>query len=190
MKEEIRILGVDDAPFSFEDESVMIVGVVMRAGNYVEGVLRNDVAVDGTDSTEKLVEMISSSRFSSQLHAVLIDGASFGGFNVLDLEYIFSHTNLPIISITRDQPDFEKIKTALQSRFKDWLTRWEVLNKGSIWRMNTSHNPLYIRCVGISKTEAKEIIKLATIRGVLPEPVRMAHIIASGVVRGESYGKA
>ena len=38
--------------------------------------------------------------------------------------------------------------------------------------------------------EAKEIIKLSTIRGVIPEPIRMAHLIASGITRGESYGKA
>ncbi len=190
MKEEVRILGVDDAPFSFEDERVMIVGVVMRAGSYVEGVLRNDVTVDGTDSSKKLVEMVTRSRFSSQLHAVLVDGACFAGFNVIDMDHVFAHTNVPIISVTRDEPDFEKIKAALQNRFQDWTKRWEVLNKGRIWRMKTKHNPLYVRCVGASESEAKEIIKLATIRGVLPEPVRMAHIIASGVVRGESYGKA
>lgn len=190
MKEEVRILGVDDAPFSFEDESVMVVGVVMRAGSYVEGVLRSNVSVDGSDASEKLVEMICSSRFLSQLHAVLVDGACFAGFNVIDFQHVFEKTQIPIISVTRDEPDFEKIKTALKNRFKDWESRWEVLNKGSIWVMKTKYNPLYVRCVGVSESEAKEIIKLATIRGVLPEPVRMAHIIASGVVRGESYGKA
>jgi len=44
--------------------------------------------------------------------------------------------------------------------------------------------------LGISLAEAKEIITLATIRGVIPEPLRVAHIIASGISRGESYGKA
>ncbi|RLF35484.1 MAG: hypothetical protein DRM99_04525, partial [Thermoplasmata archaeon] len=34
------------------------------------------------------------------------------------------------------------------------------------------------------------IIKLSTIRGVIPEPIRVAHLIASGITRGESYGKA
>jgi endonuclease V-like protein UPF0215 family len=56
--------------------------------------------------------------------------------------------------------------------------------------IKTKHNPIYVKCTGISIEEAKEIIKISTIRGVLPEPLRVAHIIASGIIRGESYGKA
>jgi endonuclease V-like protein UPF0215 family len=59
-----------------------------------------------------------------------------------------------------------------------------------LYKIKTSHNPIYIKCAGISLAEAKEIIKLSTIRGVVPEPIRVAHLIASGITRGESYGKA
>ena len=34
------------------------------------------------------------------------------------------------------------------------------------------------------------MITLSTMRGVILEPIRVAHRIASGVTRGESYGKA
>ncbi len=49
---------------------------------------------------------------------------------------------------------------------------------------------MYIKCTGVSLEEAKEIINISTIRGVIPEPIRVAHLIASGITRGESYGKA
>ena len=49
---------------------------------------------------------------------------------------------------------------------------------------------MYIKCTGISLEDAKEIINISTIRGVIPEPIRVAHLIASGITRGESYGKA
>ena len=35
-----------------------------------------------------------------------------------------------------------------------------------------------------------KIIKLTTVRGVLPEPIRLAHLIASGIATGESQSKA
>ena len=53
-----------------------------------------------------------------------------------------------------------------------------------------AHNPIYIKCAGISLQETEELIRLSTIRGVIPEPIRVAHLIASGIIRGESYGKA
>ena len=190
MKSEVRILGVDDAPFVFEDASCMVVGVVMRGGSYVEAVLRSDVKVDGLDATKVLVKMISDSRYREQLHAILLDGASLAGFNVVDIEGLYEKTGVPVISVTRDSPDFDAMKKALQAKCMDWEKRWEWLNKGEVWRVKTRHNPLYVRGMGVSCAEAQEIITLATIRGALPEPVRLAHIIASGIVRGESYGKA
>jgi hypothetical protein len=38
--------------------------------------------------------------------------------------------------------------------------------------------------------EAEEIIKRSMVRGAVPEPLRLAHIIASGLARGESKGRA
>ena len=64
------------------------------------------------------------------------------------------------------------------------------MKSGKIYKVRTKHNPIFVKCTGIDIEEAKEIIKLSTIRGVIPEPIRMAHLIASGITRGESYGKA
>ena len=65
-----------------------------------------------------------------------------------------------------------------------------ILKKGEMYTLETHHNPIYVKCTGINIADAKEIINLSTIRGVIPEPIRVAHIIASGITRGESYGKA
>jgi endonuclease V-like protein UPF0215 family len=64
------------------------------------------------------------------------------------------------------------------------------MKKGRLDVVKTRYNPIYIKCVGIDIEDAKEIIKLSTIRGVVPEPIRVAHLIGSGITRGESYGKA
>lgn len=190
MKTQIRILGIDDSPFSFSDKYSLIVGVIMRGGDYVEGILSRKIKVDGNDSTDLCIDMINKTRYKTQLRAILIDGSNFCGFNVIDIEKIFLETKIPIITITRDEPDFQKIKKALKKKFKDWDKKFEILQKGLIHIVKTNFNPIYIKFFGISFKEAKEIIKISTIRGVIPEPIRIAHLIASGINRGESYGKA
>ena len=82
MKNQIRLLGIDDSPFSFSDEFSIIVGVIMRGGNYIEGVLSRKIKVDGLDSTDLCIDMVNKTRYKKQLRALLIDGVAFCGFNV------------------------------------------------------------------------------------------------------------
>jgi len=190
MKKQIRILGIDDSPFTFTDKYATIIGVVMRGGEYLECVLSAQVAIDGKDATHVCKEMIQNTKHKQQLKAAMLDGVALGGFNIVDIDELYESTELPIITITRDKPDFRKIKLALQKNFDDWKHRWEILKKGELKVVKTKHNPIYVKCIGIPLEQAKEIINLCTIRGVIPEPLRVAHIIASGVKTGESYGKA
>jgi hypothetical protein len=190
MKRQIRILGIDDAPFTFSEKYSAVIGVVMRGGEYLESVLHRQVTIDGTEATEICTQMIQQTRHRLQLKVAMLDGVCLGGFNVVDIREVYESTGLPMMTITRDKPDFDKIKQALQTHFKDWKTRWEIIHRGALHKITTSHNPIYIKYVGLSLGEAKEIIHVSTIRGVIPEPVRVAHLIASGITRGESYGKA
>jgi endonuclease V-like protein UPF0215 family len=190
MKQQIRLLGIDDSPFSFNEKYTNVIGVIMRGGEYLEGVIQKQVSVDGDDATFVCIGMIKNTRHKKQLRAVLLDGVSLGGFNVVDIKEICDSTNLPVITITRDKPDFKKIKIALKKNFYDWEKRFNIMKSGKIHKIETKHNPIYVKCCGIEISDTKEIIKLSTIRGVVPEPIRVAHIIASGITRGESYGKA
>ena len=190
MKQQIRILGVDDAPFSFSEKYATVIGVVMRGGEYLECVLRSQVSVDGTNATVICKELIQGTKHRQQLQVMMLDGIALGGFNIVDIEEVYQATGLPVLTVTRDPPDFSKIREALQHHFQDWRKRWDLMQKGTLHIVPTSHNPIHVQCAGLSLKEAKEIIKLSTIRGVIPEPLRVAHLIASGVTRGESYGKA
>ena len=190
MKRQIRIIGIDDSPFSFSDKNTIIIGVIMRGSGYIEGVIRKTVEIDGMDATEKCIEMIERTRHRNQLKVMMLDGIALGGFNVVNIEKVYKKTDLPVITITREKPDFIKIERALKKYFKDWNERLNLMKKGTLNEIKTKYNPLFVKSVGIDVTETKEIIKISTIRGVIPEPIRVAHIIASGFTRGESYGKA
>jgi len=190
IKQEIRILGVDDSPFpSHTTEKVMLVGTVFRAGNWLDGVLSTHIYGDGTDATEKISKMVTNSRNLGQLGVIMLDGITFGGFNLVNVRQIFESTGLPVIVIMRKIPNFEHIKKALK-RFDDWEDRWaNVLEAGEVYKVDNPE-PIYMQIYGIEREDAEDIIRLSTTRSAIPEPLRVAHIIASGIVTGESKGSA
>ena len=188
MKREIRILGIDDMPFTFEDERVGVVGVVMRGNHYIEGVLHTDIAVDGIDATEQLISLISSSKHAGQLRAVMTDGGALGGFNVVDGEQVHEATGIPVMTVTANQPNEEALIAALKQHFDDWQDRWRIMQKGVLHRVPLQY-PLYVKPFGLTLDEATEVIRLSLLRGALPEPLRVAHLIATGIKTGESYGR-
>ena len=190
MKAQSRILGVDDAPFAFRDEYVPVVGVVMRAPSYVEGVLTTRVHVDGTDATEALASAISRSRYRRGLALILIDGAALGGFNVVDIEALHESTGVPVATVTREKPDLAAMERVLRRKLPDWERRLEILRRKELIRVATAHKPLYAAVAGLPPRDLTEAIRRCTIRGALPEPVRVAHLIATAIVKGESKGKA
>ena len=190
VKPDIRIIGFDDAPFNFSDEFTDIIGVIIRGKGYLEGVLHDSIKIDGDDVTSTCQKMILGTRYYQQLKAILLDGITMGGFNIIDIESLWNQTKIPVITITRERPNLDTIRRALQKHFSDWRQRFELLNKNTLVEIETKHNPIYVSFKGISLSKAKEIITLSTIRGVIPEPLRVAHVIASGISRGESYGKA
>ncbi|MCG2827223.1 MAG: DUF99 family protein [Thermoplasmatales archaeon] len=190
MKTQYRTMGIDDAPFKFRDRNVSVVGAVVRGNSYLEGVLKTEVMVDGRNANKKLSGMINNSRFREQIKVVMIDGAALGGFNVVDIGKLYKDTGVPVITITRNKPDYTKIKSALRKHFKDWERRYEIITKNEIFRIKTKHNPIHVGLAGITLNKAETIIRQTTLRGALPETVRIAHLIATGITKGESYGKA
>lgn len=189
MKTHMRTLGIDDAPFDFSDEDVLVVGSLVRAPNYLEGVLSTTVEVDGTDATERIIEMVINSRFSEQTKMIFTDGAALGGFNLIDLEKLWEETGIPCVSVSRDKPDFDTIEKAMRAHFEDWEEKFQLIRSGDIIEVETEHKPIYIQVEGEAVQEVLRLLKLFTVRGRLPEPIRISHIIASGIIRGESKGK-
>ncbi len=190
IKREIRILGVDDAPFPpHTKNNVMLIGTIFRGGTWLDGVLRTYIKGDGIDSTAKIIKMVNDSRHKDQIGVIMLDGITFGGFNIVNINEIFDKTGIPLIVIMRKFPNFEKIKKALM-RFEDCKERWALIQEtGTVYKIENKE-PLYIQICGIDLEDAREIVDIATTRSAIPEPIRVAHLIGAGVVTGESKGSA
>jgi endonuclease V-like protein UPF0215 family len=191
VKDEVRILGVDDAPFNLHsDEKVMLVGTVFRGGCWLDGVLRTEVEVDGVDSTERIVEMVKKTRHKD-LRVIMLDGLGFGGFNLVDIEKLFKETKLPVIVVVRRMPDFRAIEKAVENLEHRDFYRKCMEKAGEPKKVETKPGKfIHIQYSGIVFADAAEIVRLSSTRSLIPEPIRVAHLIASGVVLGESRGGA
>ena len=188
VKPEIRVLGVDDGVFQPHTMGLVdVVGVVFRGGYWLNGVMRTEVEIDGMDATEKIASMIMNSPHYDQLRVMVLNGVTLAGFNVVDLKELFEKTGLPVIAVTREKPDFEEIRKALEN-LPESGKRWEAMrNAGRLIEVQTrnAEEPLYVQIAGISEEDAKSILKKTSTRSNVPEALRVAHIIASGLTRSE-----
>jgi len=186
IKFEIRVLGVDDGVFIPHSKGLVdVVGVVFRGGYWLDGVMRTEIEVDGLDATEKIASMIIESPHYKQLRIIMLSGITFAGFNVVDIKELYSRTELPVIALTRDLPKMEEIKQALEN-LPEKEKRWKaILNAGEIIEVQTreGEEPIYMQIAGLERRDAEKIVKITSTRSNIPEPLRVAHIIASGLTK-------
>ena len=184
IKPEIRVLGVDDGAFvPHVKGQVPVVGVVFRGGYWLDGVMHTEIAVDGFDATDKISLMITSSPHYKQLRVIMLNGITFAGFNIVDVKKLNTATKLPIITVTREKPDLVKIREALQN-LSHSEERWQaILSAGENMEVSTrnAEAKVYMQTAGVSKEDAQKILRLTSTRSNIPEALRVAHLIASGI---------
>ena len=184
IKPEIRVLGVDDGMFIPRRKGVVtVVGVVFRGGYWLDGVMHTRVKVDGLDATRKLTSMILGSPHYRQLRVIMLNGATMAGFNVVDLEVLDKKTKLPVIAVTRDKPNLVEVRQALKNLPRS-EERWSIMEKaGEVLevRSRSGKERVYMQVSGILEDDARKIVQLTSTRSNIPEALRVAHLIASGV---------
>ncbi|HNX47475.1 MAG TPA: DUF99 family protein [Methanomassiliicoccales archaeon] len=190
MKDQARVLGIDDGPFEKGQARAQLAGVLVRPPGYVEGVMISSCQVDGDDANEAISSMVKDSRFSEQVRMVMVDGAALGGFNVVDVRALSEEIGVPVLTISRDEPNLTEIIDALRAHFPDWERRFEVISRNRVRPLEVPDGRVYVTSEGIGEKEADAMVRQCIVRGCLPEPVRLAHLIATALVRGESRGRA
>lgn len=184
IKPEIRILGIDDGKFvPHSKNQAVVVGVIYRGGYWLEGVMSTHITVDGFDGTSQLSSMITSSPHYRQIRIVFLNGVTFAGFNVVDIKELNANTRLPVVAVTQKKPNLSKVHLAVNilSRSDE---RWQaILNAGDIFAIKAQRGSkqVYVEVAGIPIEIAEKIIMLTSTRSNIPEALRVAHIVASGI---------
>ena len=189
IKKEIRILGIDDSNFTRDDQDVLVVGALLRGGFWIDGVVSTHIERDGLNATEKITNMVIKARYKD-VRAIMLKGITIAGFNLVDIEKLNQDTGLPVVVVMRKMPDMRAIEKALTNlNFK--TKRLEIIKKaGQIYEGKVQEkSDIFFQFKGIEEEDARELIRISSMHSNIPEPLRVSHIIATGVVKGESTKK-
>lgn len=182
-----HVIGFDDAPFERSHRGdVLVVGTVF-AGARLDGVLCGRLRRDGANATRVLAALVRGCRFYPQLHAVLLQGITFAGFNVVDLAGLHADIGIPVLAVSRRRPDMTAIRRALLDHVRGGARKWRLIEgAGPVEAIGR----LYVQRTGLDLDEAARLIAGLCPHSLVPEPLRVAHLIAGGLARGESRGRA
>ena len=182
-----HVIAFDDAPFAREHRGdVLVVGVVC-SGLRLDGVVTGRIRRDGVNSTRALADLVRGSRFGPQTQLLLLQGIALGGFNVVDIHRLHELLGVAVLVVARRQPDMAAIERALTTRVRGGRAKWRLIQRAGEMEACAG---VRVQRAGLTLSEAEGVIRrLATI-GTIPEPLRLAHLIAGGLGTGHSRGRA
>jgi endonuclease V-like protein UPF0215 family len=182
-----NVIGFDDGPFPRAPRAgqVLLVGAVC-ARSRLDGVLSGQVTRDGDDATAVMARLVAGSQFDGHVRAVLLNGIAVAGFNVVDIHALAEALDRPVLVVARRPPRLDKIRRALD-QLEDGARKWGFIQRAGPME---AVGGLYLQRAGLDLAEARDLLAATTIHGRLPEPLRLAHIIAGGIVAGKSRGRA
>jgi len=179
-------VGFDDAPFPRTHRgSVRIVGAVFADLRF-DGVLIGEVEKDGSDATDELVRLVHGSRFAEHVRLVLLQGIAFAGFNVVDVHGLHRRLGRPVLVVARRRPDVEAIRAALHSRVPGGSEKWALIERAGPME---PVGGVFVQRAGLSLEQAESVVNRLAVHGRIPEPLRVAHLIAGALARGQSHGR-
>ncbi|MFQ6065029.1 MAG: DUF99 family protein [Candidatus Bathyarchaeia archaeon] len=177
------MVGVEDGGFSREADvqEAMLVSVLLDGTSIIDFRMHK-IEVDGLDATKKLLTMVGCWLFDS----VMLAGVSFAGFNLIDANTVFAEFKKPVIVISRTKPNNASVKRALLKHFDDWEARWRVIERlGPVYEVASvsAESPIYAEIVGADLNWASNLIRRLCSCCRIPEPIRVAGLIARGLTR-------
>lgn len=182
-----HVVGFDDAPFERTHHGdVLVVGTVFAATR-LDGVLSGKLRRDGANSTRVIGEMVRACRFFPQVHAVLLQGITFAGFNVVDLARLHADLGLPVLVVSRKRPDLAAMRSALLDHVPGGARKWRLIEAAGPME---AIGRLHVQRAGLNLAQATALLAQLCVHSLVPEPLRVAHLIAGGLITGESRGRA
>ena len=182
----LRAIGFDDAPFRRGAKGTVGVAGVVCAGTRFEGLVWGAVRKDGWNATDVLLGLLLGRKFLPQLHLVLLDGITLGGFNVVDLARLSLALRRPCLAVMRRPPDLAAVEAALR-RLPRPGARLDLLRRAG--PVHRAHGFVF-QVKGADPDVAADALVRLTDRGRVPEPLRLAHLIGAAVRTGQSARRA
>jgi len=161
----------------------ILAGVVMRSDMVIDGFSFSTIKVGGMDATEEILEMHKNLK-REDINLLLLNGCVIGWYNVVDLNRLAEETELPIICVTYEESEgLDKYFEELFPEDKEERMRiYHSNGPRTRLRLRTGYD-VYVRFLKMDIEEAKNILGRFTSHGAVPEPLRVARLLARSIMK-------
>jgi len=181
-KTGIRALGVAES-FKQESTTSTLGGVVMRGDFIIDGFALGKTSVGGNDATSSIASLYRRFR-RNDVNLVMVSGCILSLYNIVDVDELSKKTKLPVVCLTYKETS--GIEGSIRRHFPDEaevkLKAYRRLGPRKKVRLESGHS-VFVRTSGIEVEKCKKVLDLFTIQGSVPEPLRVARLLARAASR-------
>ena len=177
-------VGIDDGPFlsrRLGGSKAPLVVAQLNGPHLVKAKVAR-ITVDGLDATSVASRLLSSLQLRDS--PILLAGATFAGFNIINPRVLQRKFRTPTVVVIGSRPSNRAVKRALVRHFPDWKRRWRILSSlGPLRQVRAFRNegPIFYEAFGCADDEARRILKEWAHVSRIPEPLRVAGLVARGL---------
>ncbi|VVC05461.1 Uncharacterised protein [uncultured archaeon] len=176
-KKGLRGLAVAES-FRQEDKISTLAGVVMRRDFIIDGFVFGHATIEGNDATDSILQM-HQKLHRDDISFLMISGLIISMYNIVDIKKICNKITIPVIGVTYE--DSRGIEDAIKFHFPDSyqskIKEYHNLGERTKISLHTGHD-LYVRIEGCTTQETKNLLDAFTLQGSIPEPLRIAQMLA------------
>jgi endonuclease V-like protein UPF0215 family len=177
-KKAIRALGIAECFRKSISKKSVLAGVVIRSDLVIDGCIYGQATLEGNDATENILSMYRSLN-RNDINVMIIAGSVIALYNIIDSDQLYEETKVPVLNIMFEES--EGLESHIKRRFpEDWKSKLKAYKKIGDRRNIKLHTgyTVFVRAVGVSQKEAKRTLDKYTLQGAVPEPVRVAKLLA------------
>jgi len=181
-----HLLGIDDGPFEKrQSEPVPLVAALLEADGPLEAVSISAFPVDGDGATEFLADWVSGMRSYATVQGLVLGGITLAGLGIVDAPELAARLDRPVLVVNRRDPVRSRLRDALSAA--GLQARIAIVDRTP--PAERVQEGLYLSCAGVSREQGAAWLEVSRSKALLPEPLRIAHLFARALVRGESRGR-
>jgi len=159
-------------------KSSVLAGVVMRSDFVVDGIAIGKTSVGGDDATASIVSLYRRLR-RNDVNMIMVSGAILSLYNIVDVDELSRRSRLPVVCLTYKETS--GIEGSIKRHFPDTseakLKAYRRLGRRTGVLLRSGHK-VFVRMSGLAPSELKPVLDAFTLQGSIPEPVRVAKLVA------------
>ncbi|MFH1774026.1 MAG: DUF99 family protein [Methanobacteriota archaeon] len=182
-KKGLRAFGIAESFQKGKSKKAILAGVVMRGDFQIDGFALTKITVGGLDATGGVLSLFEDLK-RRDINLLLLNGCVISWYNIVELNKVFKKIQLPLICVTYEES--EGLEKFFKDNFKDWrkrVAKYRKLGSRMPIKLHTKKK-VFVRFLGIeNEKEVKRVLDKFTLQGAVPEPLRVARLLARAMMR-------